>query len=90
MVDGAGLPIAGYDAPLALDQAVNDSLLLVNLGRTLPPQPVGLRLTPRQDRRLMVNDFRRFEKMLESLQLQLAPAEPCAAAKLRCAGARVM
>ena len=45
MVDGAGLPIAGYDAPLALDQAVNDSLLLVNLGRTLPPQPVGLRLT---------------------------------------------
>ena len=30
------------------------------------------------------------EKCSKTRRLQLAPAEPCAAAKLRCAGARVV
>ena len=52
--------------------------------------PTPLWRTPRQNRRLMSDDFRRFEKCSKACRLQLAPAEPCAAAKLRCAGARVM
>eukprot|EP01051_Picozoa_sp_SAG22_P014584 SAG22_NODE_1791_length_3568_cov_2.469876_1_plen_1083_part_10 len=45
LADGAGAAIPGLEAPLAIEQSVDDSLLLVNLGRKLPPQPLRLRLT---------------------------------------------
>lgn len=44
LADAVGAAIPGYGAPLAIEQSLGDSLLLVNLGRKLPPQALRLRL----------------------------------------------
>ena len=88
----AAAPVVLISSSLRLISAAVSSVLVTVASGSNPHRRARISSLsrPRQNRRLMSDDFRELKKCSKGADDQLAPAEPCAAAKLRCAGARVM